>query len=248
MEQNSAVLQYINTISSSRQAILSALSILSRQETTLSHLMNNSNNHTNPEINTILHTVRAANETLAPVPQYDIQSIALTELLSRAMARLVNRARPITTEMLSATQITNATETLLFSELPSHPNIDIYHSCPISYERFVKESEITRIIYCGHYFERDSIMRWLSINTHCPICRHDIRNNQPESSSQTTNNNDDETDSPMEDSNITVSEEIDQSLNNILDTLFVELTQASGQEQVDSVVFQLDFEPTPDVE
>lgn len=248
MEPRNALLQYIDSISLSRQAILSALSILSQQEITMTRLMNDSiNNRAIPATNTILQTTFSAIETLPPDQQHIIQTGALSELLSRAMSRLANRAHPLTNELLTTAQITDATETMLFSELVGHSNIDIYQTCPISYERFVSESEITRLRYCGHYFGRDSIMRWLSINAHCPMCRHDLRINQTEDSSQTPM---EDNDSPLPESETgaTVSEEIDQSLNNILDMLFDDLRNANGQEHIGSVVFEIDIEPTPDVE
>lgn len=33
----------------------------------------------------------------------------------------------------------------------------------------------TRLRRCGHCFHADCIDQWLGINTRCPVCRHDIR-------------------------------------------------------------------------
>lgn len=33
----------------------------------------------------------------------------------------------------------------------------------------------TRIRHCGHCFHSQCIHEWFSVNTRCPICRHDIR-------------------------------------------------------------------------
>lgn len=33
----------------------------------------------------------------------------------------------------------------------------------------------TRIRACGHAFHAQCINQWFSMNTHCPVCRHDIR-------------------------------------------------------------------------
>ena len=33
----------------------------------------------------------------------------------------------------------------------------------------------TRIRACGHAFHAHCINQWFSMNTHCPVCRHDIR-------------------------------------------------------------------------
>jgi hypothetical protein len=71
-------------------------------------------------------------------------------------------------------EIQQATEHMLFSELPE--DIERVYTCPVSHDSFHDNSEITRICHCGHYFGREAIMRWFTMNVHCPICRFDIRN------------------------------------------------------------------------
>jgi hypothetical protein len=36
-------------------------------------------------------------------------------------------------------------------------------------------SSATRIRHCGHCFHNACISQWFTINTRCPVCRHDIR-------------------------------------------------------------------------
>lgn len=36
----------------------------------------------------------------------------------------------------------------------------------------------TRIRHCGHTFHSDCISQWFTMNTRCPVCRHDIRSLQ----------------------------------------------------------------------
>lgn len=47
--------------------------------------------------------------------------------------------------------------------------------CPISHIDFVTGDEICKINHCGHFFKKDSILRWFENNTVCPVCRHDLR-------------------------------------------------------------------------
>jgi len=54
------------------------------------------------------------------------------------------------------------------------------HTCPISLEQFEEHCEIRRINVCGHIFKKANIDRWFERNVHCPVCRHDIRNNESE--------------------------------------------------------------------
>lgn len=44
----------------------------------------------------------------------------------------------------------------------------------------------TRLRACGHSFHSQCIHEWFSVNTRCPICRHDIRSLHP--SNATTHN------------------------------------------------------------
>jgi hypothetical protein len=44
----------------------------------------------------------------------------------------------------------------------------------------------TRIRHCGHCFHSQCIYEWFSMNTRCPVCRHDIRDLQP---ARATSNN-----------------------------------------------------------
>jgi len=41
----------------------------------------------------------------------------------------------------------------------------------------------TRIRHCGHAFHGQCINEWFTMNTRCPVCRHDIRDLQPGASS-----------------------------------------------------------------
>jgi hypothetical protein len=43
----------------------------------------------------------------------------------------------------------------------------------------------TRIRHCGHAFHGQCINEWFTMNTRCPVCRHDIRDLQPGASSST---------------------------------------------------------------
>jgi len=92
--------------------------------------------------------------------------------------------------------ITTTTETIPFVEI-SEP---IYTQCPISHEQFDINSAVTRIRHCGHYFDPESILHWLTTSVICPVCRHDIRDgventsniNQPERVEDDINNSNDE--------------------------------------------------------
>jgi hypothetical protein len=57
----------------------------------------------------------------------------------------------------------------------SHPINDI---CPISLRPFDRTEDVMRILYCGHIFGRQELTEWFQNNIRCPVCRHDLRDNQ----------------------------------------------------------------------
>ena len=52
--------------------------------------------------------------------------------------------------------------------------------CPISHIDFEENENVCQIIRCGHFFKRNSILRWFETNTQCPVCRYDLRENVTE--------------------------------------------------------------------
>ena len=67
------------------------------------------------------------------------------------------------------------TKTILFSEVVNPLNL----SCPIQLERFMETDVLTQIIGCGHLFFPTGLERWFQSHAHCPMCRYDIRTNEP---------------------------------------------------------------------
>jgi len=47
--------------------------------------------------------------------------------------------------------------------------------CPISWEDFVVGEQICQIKECEHIFKSASLLNWLRTNSHCPVCRYDLR-------------------------------------------------------------------------
>jgi hypothetical protein len=51
-------------------------------------------------------------------------------------------------------------------------------SCPITYETFQHNSQVSRIVNCGHIFNTTALNRWLTINQTCPTCRSRLGNEE----------------------------------------------------------------------
>lgn len=160
---NNILEQYLTTLSSSHRIMLSAIHTLNQQEETIRQLV----------------SLPARENTQNPINREHVypftisRTNALSELLSQSIVNALNNASPVVLRPTDL-QIQQATEHLLFSELPE--DIEKIYTCPVSHDTFNDNSEITRICHCGHYFGREAIMRWFSLNVHCPICRYDIRN------------------------------------------------------------------------
>ena len=71
----------------------------------------------------------------------------------------------------TATQIENATDTVMFDESDDNHNT----SCPITLEVFRQGEELCSIRHCSHLFKREALMDWFRRNVRCPVCRYDIR-------------------------------------------------------------------------
>ena len=71
-------------------------------------------------------------------------------------------------------QYTNATELFTYnSETVSRINSI---TCPITLEDFQHGELLCEIKHCHHVFKESALRNWFVRNTHCPVCRYDIRN------------------------------------------------------------------------
>lgn len=56
---------------------------------------------------------------------------------------------------------------------------DTEHACAICQDALTSEQEGRKLNACGHWFHRGCIDTWLERDVHCPVCRHDIREQLP---------------------------------------------------------------------
>ena len=76
-----------------------------------------------------------------------------------------------TQEGLTQLQIEDKTEIILYDSSMNETR------CPITFEDFNIGENICRIKHCGHFFKTQSIQNWLRNNFYCPICRHNLLEN-----------------------------------------------------------------------
>jgi hypothetical protein len=68
-------------------------------------------------------------------------------------------------------QIQQATTSLVYEDIIEPVNT----SCPISLNTFQSNDAILQINRCRHNYTPTSLLEWFNSNTHCPLCRIDIR-------------------------------------------------------------------------
>ena len=71
-------------------------------------------------------------------------------------------------------QISNATETFNYRSGES-----VHTNCPITLEDFQDNEPVCQIRQCGHLFRETAIKNWFRQNVRCPVCRYDIRTDNP---------------------------------------------------------------------
>ena len=103
-----------------------------------------------------------AAEQRVPRTENIVMNIPLNTILDPSGNFLRNFLDPIPI-VPSREQISEATDTLV-------QTVDT--ACAICQESV---TTATRIRACGHVFHSNCINEWFTMNTRCPICRHDIR-------------------------------------------------------------------------
>lgn len=48
-------------------------------------------------------------------------------------------------------------------------------SCAVCQQAVTEGETVRRLLHCNHQYHRDCIDTWFQRNVHCPVCRHDIR-------------------------------------------------------------------------
>jgi hypothetical protein len=146
---------YRDFIYSSRLTFASILSIMQRQEETLSML------------------IREENDTRMRIsPDYvDLGTLSFT--VGNAPFDIPNTTTE--TPGLSAETIRTATRRRLFSDITNPLN----NRCPIARDDFNPTDEVIQINGCGHLFTPSSLEAWLSRHQDCPLCRYQISTNNP---------------------------------------------------------------------
>ena len=124
------------------------------------------------------------------------------ELFSNLFQNVVVRPTP--------EQIDNASEHIVYD---SSMNL-INQRCPITLEEFEVGNNLIRLNHCGHTFMENSFTNWFQSNVRCPVCRHDIRennDNQPTTVNEDNNIEEVNNDTDSEDANLSTN--TDNSMN-----------------------------------
>ena len=152
---------YFNHIRQTNQLFSNYLNILERQENNLTNLLNNRN-----VINQHNNTIRW--RTYYPGRQYN----NLYNRTSRNHLFTPN-VNNLPSNRLTNNEIDSLTNVCNFSSAINPINT----SCPITFEDFSPNDRVMIINHCRHIFNESSLRSWFTYNTHCPLCRHNLRDN-----------------------------------------------------------------------
>jgi hypothetical protein len=94
-----------------------------------------------------------------------------------------NNEETNTQEGLTQLQIEDKTEIILYDSSMNESR------CPITFEDFSIGENVCRIKHCGHFFKTQSIQNWLRHNLYCPICRHNLLENDATATATTSRMN-----------------------------------------------------------
>jgi hypothetical protein len=126
---------------------------------------------------------RNVNEGI-PVRTPDVPRPTLSPVTIQFETEWIDRLFEPVAVVPTADQIRNGSRRVRFGDIPEPLN----SSCPISLERFEPDSEVMELLACHHLFHPSCLQGWFQNNPRCPVCRHDIReNNNPENANQENN-------------------------------------------------------------
>jgi hypothetical protein len=106
----------------------------------------------------------------------DVRTFTYPSTATSILGRFVTDTNDTSSSSLypNIRQILSATEVY-----PYHPETMSDRTCPITLEEFEEGEELCRIRSCRHVFTWKYLQVWFSTNSHCPVCRYDIRTYRP---------------------------------------------------------------------
>lgn len=158
LNERLSVDSYFSHIRQTNQLFSNYMTILERQENNLNRLLNNRN-----LLNQPTNTTRWRSH---------YPSRSFTGHDHRRYVRWLNE-NYLPSNRLTNNEIDRLTNVCNFSSVTNPINT----SCPITFEEFSPNDRVIVINYCRHIFNENSLRSWFTYNTHCPLCRHNLREN-----------------------------------------------------------------------
>lgn len=156
---------YFNHIRQTNRLFFNYMNILEIQENNLTNLLNNRNS-----IN--------QNNNLRWRSYYPY-----TQRINRG--NVIRPRNNLPNNSLTNNEIDRLTNVCNFSSVTNPINT----SCPITFEDFLPNDRVMVINHCRHIFNESSLRNWFTYNTHCPLCRHNLRENTNRENTNRENTN-----------------------------------------------------------
>ena len=141
--------------------------------------------HTVEVLNQVLSRTTIRQEPLSPIINDVSQNVTTND--DPIITSLFYTVFPLTTatntNRLNRATIDQAIERVTYDSSLINRNT----SCPIMLDDFNNGDPLIRLRHCGHMFREPAIQHWFTWNVRCPVCRHDIREVEPNPDLNETN-------------------------------------------------------------
>ena len=197
---------YYDYINNTNISITQILRIINSQNRSLDYLIHNNNifNNNNNNINNPINR-----RTTRYNSRIDIDTF-FNSILNRNINNNINTNNNFQEDVVvkpTFIQLTNAIINTHFCYIENPIN----YYCPISQIDFSYNSEVIQLCYCKHIFSKNHILNWFENSVFCPLCRHDIREQNLENNETDRDEMDrDETDRDETDRDETDRDETDR--------------------------------------
>ena len=184
------VSSYIDFVNTTNTSLHSMIEIINNQQSSFNQILSQyampNNRHRQPTISPYMHTYNTnSRSNLNPNTRHNprTHSQPRTYNLGNFVDQLFQNSIPIQTPnnfndpvIIRPTrrQLREGTNRILFGTIDEPLNF----SCPISQQDFSANTEVIQLRHCRHIFMPTHILQWFERNVCCPLCRHDIRNNE----------------------------------------------------------------------
>lgn len=167
----------VNMIQSYNSIMLIMINIYNRRINNVSGSTSSTLSNSNRSLNSLIQSLLSRSTTAVNNNNDDDEEVVMSFLFEPSMGTSTTTSATGTTvrtartaaSVLTQRQILENTRVFSYSTERDHPLLNT--TCPISHLDFENGDILCELNHCHHVFKYNQIMRWLSIDSTCPVCR-----------------------------------------------------------------------------